>query len=90
MFGTITTTVDLLGRVVSYVDVHGTRTDTSYDQAGRVASELVTPPNPLDAAQEIIYTNDDAGRIIRPAGSRRCRRGSGRWHRRPVSPVATR
>jgi YD repeat-containing protein len=34
--GTITTTTDLLGRVVSYVDAGGNRTDSSYDQAGRL------------------------------------------------------
>ncbi|HZQ29305.1 MAG TPA: PA14 domain-containing protein, partial [Acidimicrobiales bacterium] len=33
--GTITTTVDLLGRVVSYTDVWGNTTTTSYDQTGR-------------------------------------------------------
>ena len=36
--GTITSTVDLLGRVTSYRDVQGQQTTTSYDQAGRVAS----------------------------------------------------
>jgi YD repeat-containing protein len=34
--GTITTKVDLLGRVVSYTDVWGKVTTTAYDQAGRV------------------------------------------------------
>lgn len=34
--GTITTTVDWLGRVVSYTDVWGDTTTTMYDQAGRV------------------------------------------------------
>lgn len=34
--GTITTTVDLLGRVVSHTDVWGKTTTTTYDQAGRV------------------------------------------------------
>ena len=36
----ITTTSNLLGQVVKYVDVWGTTTTTSYDQAGRVASSL--------------------------------------------------
>ncbi len=35
-----TTTTDLLGRAVKYVDVWGTTTTTSYDQAGRVTSSL--------------------------------------------------
>jgi RHS repeat-associated protein len=34
--GTITTTVDLLGRTVSYQDVWGNTTTSTYDQAGRV------------------------------------------------------
>ena len=34
--GTITTVSDLLGRTVSYTDVHDTTTTSSYDQAGRV------------------------------------------------------
>ncbi|OIH94366.1 PA14 domain-containing protein [Curtobacterium sp. MCBA15_001] len=37
---TTTTTTDLLGRAVKYVDVWGTTTTTSYDQAGRVTSSL--------------------------------------------------
>lgn len=34
--GTITTTVDLLGRPTAYADVWGNTTTTTYDQAGRV------------------------------------------------------
>jgi RHS repeat-associated protein len=34
--GTITSTADLTGRIVSYSDVFGNTTTTSYDQAGRV------------------------------------------------------
>src|SRR5207237_5906202 len=34
--GTITTTSDLLGRAVSYTDVWGDTTTTTYDQAGRL------------------------------------------------------
>lgn len=33
--GTVTTRVDLLGRVLVYTDVHGLTTSTDYDQAGR-------------------------------------------------------
>jgi RHS repeat-associated protein len=36
--GTITSTVDLLGRVTGYTDAKGQTTTTSYDQAGRVSS----------------------------------------------------
>lgn len=61
--GTVTTRVDLLGRVVEYTDANGVRTQTRYDQAGRVTSEKVIPPNPADAPQETTYTHDDAGRV---------------------------
>ncbi|WP_239069295.1 PA14 domain-containing protein, partial [Cellulomonas phragmiteti] len=40
--GTTSTTVDLLGRVVSYTDVWGVVTTTSYDAAGRPASSRTT------------------------------------------------
>jgi RHS repeat-associated protein len=36
--GTITTTFDLLGRVIAYTDVWGKVTTTTYDRAGRVVS----------------------------------------------------
>ena len=38
--GTITTTVDLLGRVVNHVDVWGVTTAVVYDQAGRMTSQV--------------------------------------------------
>lgn len=41
--GTITTTIDLLGRTVAYTDVKGTTTTTSYDAAGRPAQQVSTP-----------------------------------------------
>lgn len=62
--GTVTTRVDLLGRVVDYTDVHGTRTETTYNLAGRVTAEKVTPPNAADRAQTTTYTHDDAGRVL--------------------------
>lgn len=62
--GTVTTTVDLLGRVVSYTDVQGTMTTTSYDQAGRVSTTTITPPNPADPTHTLSYTYDDAGRVL--------------------------
>lgn len=37
--GTITTTIDLLGRTVSYEDVYGDTTTTSYDSLGRVSGD---------------------------------------------------
>ncbi|GAA0233374.1 PA14 domain-containing protein [Saccharothrix mutabilis subsp. mutabilis] len=59
--GTVTTRVDLLGRVVEFTDATGVRTETGYDLAGRVLSEKVTPP--ADPAQVTTYTYDDAGRV---------------------------
>lgn len=62
--GTITTVVDLLGRVVSYTDVQGTITTTTYDQPGRVSTTKITPPNAADPAHALSYTYDDAGRVL--------------------------
>ena len=60
--GTITTKVDLLGRVVEYTDANGVRTVNTYDLAGRVLSAKIIPP--ADAAQDTTYTYDDAGRVL--------------------------
>lgn len=54
--GTITTTIDLLGRVVSYTDVWDKNTTTSYDQAGQV-TQVTT------AHDTFTYTYDPAGRV---------------------------
>jgi RHS repeat-associated protein len=62
--GTVTTQVDLLGRVLAYTDVNGVRTEISYNQAGRVTLEKVIPPNATDAPQEMTSTYDDAGRVL--------------------------
>ncbi|GHG14283.1 hypothetical protein GCM10017567_35000 [Amycolatopsis bullii] len=62
--GTVTTVVDLLGRVVGYTDVNGVRTGTSYDQVGRVTSSTVTPPDPADPPRTVSFTYDDAGRVL--------------------------
>jgi RHS repeat-associated protein len=61
--GTVTTTVDLLGRVAAYTDVNGVRTTTTYDQAGRATSSVVKPPDPADPAHTVSFTYDDAGRV---------------------------
>ncbi len=61
--GTVTTRVDILGRVVEYTDANGVRTESKYDTAGRVTTEKVNLPNAADAAQETSYTYDDAGRL---------------------------
>ena len=55
-FGTITTEVDLLGRVVKYTDAIGQVTTTVYDQAGRSTS--TTGPG---GVSEFVY--DRAGKL---------------------------
>ncbi|MEV0681688.1 PA14 domain-containing protein [Actinosynnema sp. NPDC050436] len=60
--GTITSKFDLLGRMVAYTDVHGLRTETTYDQAGRVTQERIVPP--IGPAQSTLVTYDDAGRAL--------------------------
>jgi RHS repeat-associated protein len=54
--GTITTTVDLLGRVVSSTDVWAKTSTTTYDQVGRVTQS--TGP-----AGTLVYSYDAAGRV---------------------------
>lgn len=54
--GTISTTVDLLGRVVSYTDVWNKTTTTGYDPLGRV-TQTVGP------AGTLTYAYDAAGRV---------------------------
>jgi RHS repeat-associated protein len=49
--GTITATVDLLGRVTSYTDARGQTTTTGYDQAGRTAS-ITTPSGQLTTSYD--------------------------------------
>ncbi|TNC25093.1 PA14 domain-containing protein [Amycolatopsis alkalitolerans] len=62
--GTVTTTVDLLGRVVSYTDANGVKTDTLYDQAGRVTQTTVDETLGTAPAKTTTYTYDDAGRLL--------------------------
>jgi RHS repeat-associated protein len=59
--GTITTKVDLLGRVVSYTDTLGTVTTTDYNTVGLVLKTTSTPAGFPARAQE--YTYDAAGRV---------------------------
>ena len=59
--GTITTTIDLLGRVTSYTDATGLVTTTSYDIAGRVTSTTTTPTS--GGASSMGWTYLDDGRV---------------------------
>lgn len=60
--GTISTTEDLLGQVVSYTDVWGTTTTASYDQAGRPTSSTTSVS---DGVQSTLgWTYDLAGRPL--------------------------
>ncbi|MET8091484.1 PA14 domain-containing protein [Micromonospora sp. NPDC005220] len=58
----VTNTVDLLGRAVSYIDGRGTRTRTTYDRAGRIVLQQVTPPS--GAAQTERTRYDAADRVL--------------------------
>lgn len=59
--GTLTTTVDLLGRTVSYTDATGAHTTTAYDQAGRAIRAQSTIGG---ATSTLDYGYDDAGRLL--------------------------
>lgn len=56
--GTITTTMDLLGRTVSYTDTTGTVTTTTYDQAGRATSQTLTAPGGGTSTVADTYLDD--------------------------------
>ncbi|MFI6137953.1 PA14 domain-containing protein [Streptomyces griseus] len=58
----VTSTVDLLGRTVSYTDGRGTRTRTAYDRAGRAELQRVTPPSGATQTERTRY--DAAGRVL--------------------------
>jgi RHS repeat-associated protein len=61
--GTITTTVDLLGRVVEYEDVWGTTTVPSYEtKTGRVLSTTTTPSGGAGIVQA--YDYDPDGKVL--------------------------
>ncbi len=60
---TLTTTVDLLGQVVSYVDANGDTTTTSYDQAGRVTSSCTIPAGGSSCAATLSSSYDNSGRV---------------------------
>ena len=55
-FGTITTTVDLLGRTTSYTDIYNDTTTTSYDTLGRLSARS----GPLGAES---FTYDNYNRL---------------------------
>ncbi|GAA2805405.1 hypothetical protein GCM10010452_37690 [Crossiella cryophila] len=61
--GVVSTTVDLLGRTVAYVDVHGIRTETGYDHPGRAVWEKVILPHAADPPQFTTFSHDHAGRM---------------------------
>ncbi|HWH26651.1 MAG TPA: PA14 domain-containing protein [Pseudolysinimonas sp.] len=57
--GTITTTIDLLGRVVSYTDVWGTVTTPTYEPlTGRVTSVITDPAADVATTQAFTYDLD--------------------------------
>ncbi|WP_167050980.1 PA14 domain-containing protein [Salinibacterium sp. ZJ77] len=61
--GIITTTIDLLGRVVEYLDVWGTKTIPTYEaKTGRVLQTSTTPPGGVAVVQG--YTYDADGKVL--------------------------
>jgi RHS repeat-associated protein len=58
--GTITTTVDLLGRVTAYTDVAGITTTTTYDQAGRTTQSQSVKGG--TTVETLTYAFDGSGR----------------------------
>lgn len=56
--GTITTVTDLLGRTVSYTDVWGTVTTTTYNILGQRTATTSTPPGGTAAGETFTYTLD--------------------------------
>lgn len=63
--GTITTTSDILGRVIKYIDVEGVTTTTNYDQAGRATSATTarTDAGAVLSTQQFEY--DSGGRLAK-------------------------
>ena len=61
MAGTVTTTVDALGRNVSSTDVWGTTTTTLYDVAGRTSSQTVVNGSIFNSTTAYAY--DNVGRL---------------------------
>lgn len=59
--GTTTTTIDLLGRVVAYVDSTGTTTTTSYNQAGQAWQQVLAAPGGGTSTVNTSYLDD--GRV---------------------------
>jgi RHS repeat-associated protein len=60
---TITTTVDLLGRTVSYTDAEGDTTTTTYDQAGRTTGSCTTPAGATSCASTLATSYDSSDRV---------------------------
>ncbi len=58
--GTVTTTVDLLGRTTSYTDITGATTITSYDQVGRPTTVTTTVGA---RTSTVVDTYDTVGRL---------------------------
>ena len=74
---TVTTRIDLLGRVVGYTDVYDTSTLSSYDQAGRLVATSTsthsqTPDptgpgvtvGPVTGSRSETFSYDDGGRLL--------------------------
>ncbi|MCS4275434.1 RHS repeat-associated protein [Mycetocola sp. BIGb0189] len=56
--GRITTTTDLLGRLLTYVDVWGTTTTVEYNILGQVTKSTVAPPSGAASVEQMTYDLD--------------------------------
>lgn len=61
--GTITSTTDLYGRVITYTDTSGVTTSTVYDQAGRVTSSTTLGASGGGGQSIVAYTYRTDGQI---------------------------
>jgi YD repeat-containing protein len=62
--GSISTTTDLIGRTLSYTDVYGVVTRSTYDRAGRVVAKSVSGPGGAAPATVTTRGYDNAGHLL--------------------------
>jgi large repetitive protein len=68
--GRITTTVDLLGEVISYTDVWGTVTKSTYNIRGQLTESKSTPQGQPEASEQFTYDDDGHLTTVKEGGTR--------------------
>ncbi|MGV8973486.1 MAG: PA14 domain-containing protein [Rhodoglobus sp.] len=66
--GKMTTVADLLGRTVTYTDVWGVKTTTTYDTAGRAITQATLAPSGVTYTSGQTYNTDGAVTSVTDAG----------------------